>query len=568
MTEDEARAALHDDAYRYAYRRSLSARLAAAAALDAVETLAPGDQAQDAPSTTNGTGTTPAADGGNLRVRLLAAARASVEVFLPPSLPPRTERHPALQSALAALSPEDREFLLLHHWDGLGRNLAALASGQDPARLEVIEAHLIGALAAPGTLRTPERASGPGPDGDREPNSDGDSEPGSDGDRPGYEPGPPSTSLHAMLAEADPARRVTADDLARSRRALLPRGITSPEVARGPGAATPPLLTVNAAGQDPGQDPEPAGRRRGAKAQAIIGGVGLVVVAAALAAVFHPGAPAGPSGEVAGLFSLADVVAVVSTTSVEPTLVRGRVRIHQHVSVVQTVKGEEQQSPLAIDVTGRSTLERPYGRDFFPKDQIVFLVRGDHGALTPIESAGAVLTLADRRTPAATTIPGDPVPLPDVLLDAIDAVPDDELAVATSGEPPGSLDRPEVLGVRPTDDLGIRDPSEVRSGTFRGGRAGAFACLSFEFEGRRVLLRWPQGFSAYLREHTLTYRDGNAPAGDRILTVLNERGYPYVDENRSAPFILGRPTGDRGICEGRELDVWDIAVAPDSTLLF
>ncbi|WP_167133712.1 hypothetical protein [Arthrobacter sedimenti] len=52
-----------------------------------------------------------------------------------------------------------------------------------------------------------------------------------------------------------------------------------------------------------------------------------------------------------------------------------------------------------------------------------------------------------------------------------------------------------------------------------------------------------------------------------MLTVLNERGYPYVDDGRSTPFIRGVSTGERGVCGGREFEVWDIAVAPGSTLL-
>jgi hypothetical protein len=49
-TENRVRAALHDDAYRYAYRRSLSTRLASKVALEAVEALDAGSPATCDPS--------------------------------------------------------------------------------------------------------------------------------------------------------------------------------------------------------------------------------------------------------------------------------------------------------------------------------------------------------------------------------------------------------------------------------------------------------------------------------------------------------------------------------------
>ncbi len=309
----------------------------------------------------------------------------------------------------------------------------------------------------------------------------------------------------------------------------------------------------------------PVRRRR---IQTVVGAVCLVLVVAALAVALTPRTTPGPAGKSERLYGLADVVAVIAATSVEPTVVDGEMRILQRAPVVQIVKGEADPDVLTLDVTGRSTLERPYSRNFFPPHQLVFLVRDANGVLSPIEGDGSVLTLADRRTGEATTIAGDPAALPKELRDAIDAMPEEELSLATSGAAPGSLDPGSIVGIRPAEGRDAQNLPQSLLGTFRAGTGAGGACVWFEFNGRSVLIRWPDGFSAYLREPSRAHADRDPEAERRVLTVLNERGYPYVDEYRAAPFIRGVPTGGRGVCGGQDLEVWDIAVAPGSTLLF
>ncbi|OUM43497.1 hypothetical protein [Arthrobacter sedimenti] len=145
-TENRVRAALHDDAYRYAYRRSLSTRLASEVALEAVEALDAGSPATRDPSG----GVALAGIPGRLPV--LATAHAALERYLPPELPPRVQGVPDLQYALASLSPGERELLLLCHWDHLSAGDAASASQQEAGLLPVVE-------AACARLLSPEPAS-------------------------------------------------------------------------------------------------------------------------------------------------------------------------------------------------------------------------------------------------------------------------------------------------------------------------------------------------------------------------------------------------------------------------
>ena len=536
--DEPVRVALHDDAYLYAFRRSRSARLAVDVAVDAVEAVE---------------AVAPRATPAAVRILLVTEARASLQRFLPPSLPPRVEGNRDLQAALAALSPGEREFLLLRHWDGLDTEAAARASGQDPGRLTAVEA-MCGHLSA----------------------------------------GPGQAALAAVLTAADPARSVTEDDLGRSRRALraLPdapaaSGADPPDgtfdhISEGPPPNAPPNARAPSGAEPPDSPSTPApvpartitgtpaddvGAAPNRRARTIIGSTCLLLIAAVVAA-FLARQAIGPASGTAHLFESADVVAVVAAAEIRASVIDGEVRILRNASVVQTLKGESAERVLTVDVTGRSTLERPYSRTFYPPNQLMFLVHGEHGVLTPIEGEGSVLTLVNRRAPEAATPAGEPVPLPEDLRNTIRAMPPGELVLDTSGEPPGALDPAVVVGVRPDRDRDASDQPENLQGTFRMGVKGTRACVMFTYDGRLVLLRWPEGFSAYEREQVGTSTDGDPPVRHRILTVLNERGYPYVDDDRSTPFIRGVPTGGRGECGGQELEVWDIAVDPGSTLLF
>ncbi|MHA7180098.1 serine/threonine-protein kinase [Arthrobacter sp. MDB2-24] len=506
-TEDRVRAALHDDAYRYAYRRSLSTRLASEVALEAVEALDAGSPATPDPSAG-------ASDGIPGRLPVLATAHAALERYLPPALPPRVQGVPDLQYALASLSPGERELLLLCHWDGLSAGEAARASQQEADLLPVVE-------AACARLLFPEPAS--------------------------------AEAFAAVLSAADPARAVTAEDLA----------FSTPLAAVAADARTPLGTSED---PDPAFPPGGGHAARTRRSPAIVGGSCLLTLAAfALALVPRP-AP-GPAQETARLFALADVVAVVVQSRVEPTLINGRIRILRHASVVQVVKGEAARDVLTLDMTGRSSLERPHTRDIFPPHQLMFLVRNADGDLAPIEGNGSVLTLVDRRSPEATTVTGDPVPLPNELREAIRTLPVEELRLATSGEAPGSLDPDAIIGMRPPPGRDAQNLPAHQLGTFHGSARDGEACVWFEFNSRAALLRWPDGFSAYQRVSSLRTGAGDPP-DRRVLTVLNERGYPYVDSGRPTPFIRAVPTGERGMCGGREFGVWDIAVAPASTLLY
>ncbi|AUZ86581.1 hypothetical protein CVO76_02205 [Arthrobacter agilis] len=512
-TRDGRRAVLHDDAFRYAFRRSLSVRLASAAALEAVGVL------DIEPDTVPGTEPATAAD----VVPVLLAARAALERYVPPDLPPRVPSTSPLYGALAALSPGEREFLLLLHWDGLSAGDAARAAGQDVCQLPAVEARCAGMLSVGSA---------------------------------------PDVALPAVLAAVDPARTLPDRELEHSRSSLHGAAVT--------GESRPVGRPIPVDRPDGGPMPVADGRGpvRRRRIQTVVGAVCLVLVVAALAVALVPRTAPGPAGRAERLFGLADVVAVIAATSVEPTVVDGEMRILQRAPVVQIVKGEADPDVLTLDVTGRSTLERPYSRNFFPPHQLVFLVRDASGVLSPVEGDGSVLTLADRRTGEATTIAGDPAVLPDELRDAIDAMPEDELPLATSGAAPGSLDPESIVGIRPAEGRDAQNLPQSLLGTFRAGTRAGGACVWFEFNGRSVLIRWPDGFSAYLREPSRASADRDPEAERRVLTVLNERGYPYVDEYRSAPFIRGVPTGGRGVCGGQDLEVWDIAVAPGSTLLF
>ncbi|WP_434995896.1 hypothetical protein [Arthrobacter sp. Ld5] len=186
--DDGALAALHDAAYRYAFRRSVSSRLASSAALESVESL-------DGVSS-------PSAD----RVAVLRSARLVLERYLPTTLPPRAVGDSALKAALAGLAPADREFLLLHHWDGLSVGDAARLTGGNPDRLPAVETAVETACA-----------------------------------RAALRAGP---ALAAALTAADPAATIPDGDLARSRGGTLRPGIgpTVEEPARAgtsPGPAPP-----------------------------------------------------------------------------------------------------------------------------------------------------------------------------------------------------------------------------------------------------------------------------------------------------------------------------------------
>ncbi|MHA7210682.1 hypothetical protein [Arthrobacter sp. MDT1-65] len=520
--DDPMRITLHDDAYRYAFRRSRSARLAAEAALEAVEAVEGSESGRaEGASTTDARGRPD--DGEPTRLLLVAAARAVLERYLPPSLPPRVRTGSDLHAALSALAPGEREFLLLHHWDGLVVGAAARASGQDPGGLPAIEAACARRVAAPGS----------------------------------------AIDLAAVLAAADPARAVSEEDLGRSRDALSPGA---------PSDAALPAETPSPAPDAPREE-EPldlsvdgtGSRRR--RIRTTVGAACLLLIVVALVSALVPRRAAGPAEETARLYDLAEVVAIVAASSVRPTVIDGEVRMLRGARVVQFLKGEETGRVITVDVTGRSTLERTYGRSFFPPNQLMFLVRGEHGILAPLAGEDSVLTLVNRRVPEVATVTGDPAPLPDGLREAIRAMPAGEIPLETSGEPPGALDPAAVVGVRPPEGRDPQDMPGTLLGTFRVHAEDGRACVLFSFNGRAILLRWPGGFTAHERRQPGSSTDGDPATGRRILTVLNERGYPYVDDNRSTPFIRGVPTGQRGECRGQELEVWDIAVEPGSTLL-
>jgi hypothetical protein len=518
---DPVRITLHDDAYRYAYRRSRSARLAAAAAREAVEAVDAHRADHPAEPDRGADADRGARSAGEAAVLLVTAARAALERYLPPALPPRVGADD-LQAALAALAAGEREFLLLHHWDRLDVQAAARASGEDAGTLPGVEAACARRVqAAEGSV----------------------------------------VALAALLADADPARAVQEEDLGRSRHALPDR---TPATAAPPAEVrtTTPAPPVEDEPPPPGDD----GASRNRRIQMVVGATCLLLIVAALTTALLPRRAAGPAEETARLYDLADVVVVVAAANVQPTVIDGEVRILRGATVVQLLKGDETRRVLTVDVTGRSTLERTYSRSFFPPNQLMFLEHGEHGILTPMEGEGSVLTLMDRRAPEAATSNGDPAPLPDGLRDTIRALPEEELALETSGEPAGALDPAAVVGVRPPEGHDPQDMPGTLLGTFRMHAEDGQACVLFSFNGRAVLLRWPEGFTAYERR---SISDDDDPAGGlRVLTVLNERGYPYVDENRSTPFIRGVPTGIRGTCDGREVEMWDIAVDPGSTLLF
>ncbi|PPB48153.1 hypothetical protein C4K88_14315 [Arthrobacter pityocampae] len=612
MLDDyDARAALHDAAYRYAFRRSLSVRLATSAAREAIDYLHaapaaglhdPGDPADPAE------GATSAAESD--RVAVLRAARSVLQRYLPTTLPPRAVGDPALQTALADLAPADRELLLLHHWDGLPVEDAARLAGGNPGRLPAVEAACAQEVRQRGASAG-DAAADHAPAGDTTTGGAAVSDAAA-GDAV------LSTTLAALLSAADPAAAISVEDLVRSRQAL-------PGTATGPGAGVRPetravttpsivpsttgqqRVTTAAAGSAPlaaageGQvapsspgtapgsatpmpapdapDDVPAATRDfprfltrpgapGRRAQVALGTFCLLAVVAGLTAVLFPRAAPGPAGEAERLFALADVVAVVSIADLTPTQVDGELRMLQAAAVVQIVKGDAEESTLTIDVTGRSTLERPFSRDLFTPDRLMFLVRDDDGVLSPIEGDASVLTLIDRRSPETTTIAGDPAPLPDALRNAIDALPLDELALDTNGTAPGLVAEDAVLGIRPPEDDDVQNRPRNPLGSFRVlPTADDRACAVFEYDGRSVLLRWPEGFSAYERTEVLAYPNGDPRRGRQVLTVLNDRGYPYVDHQRQVPFIGGTPTGRRDECGGEELEVWDIAVEPGTTLL-
>ncbi|MHA7240868.1 hypothetical protein [Arthrobacter sp. TMS1-12-1] len=566
------RITLHDASYRYAFRRSLSTRLASSAAQEAVESVEMDPTGRDS-------------DPEAARVAVLRATRTALERYLPSTLPPRVTGDSRLQAALADLAPADRELLLLHHWDGLPVEDAARMAAREPGRLPAVEAvcalTVLGGGSAAGGGTTGATAG----NGTADDATTGDTAAGPAGAMPGI------AAFAAALAAADPAEAVTGEDLARSRRSLVgtgaretpPAGGQRPTAPTRTAAATAPagvtgVTAVTAAraaptaSEPPAHDDRPRRQPRwpGRRAQAILGTLCLLAVVAGLAVALIPRADPGPAGDVERLFALADVVAVVAVGSVEPTQVAGELRMLQPASVVQIVKGGAEGTTLMIDVTGRSTLERPYSRELFPPDRILFLVRDGDGVLSPIEGEGSVLMLVDRRSPETTTIAGDPAPLPDELRGAIDALPAEELPLDTSGAPAGSLAAESVVGTRPAEGRNVQNLPADRLGTFhvlRSGAGGDRACVVFEYNSRSVLLRWPDGFSAYEREEVLSYPDEDPQRGRQVLTVLNERGYPYVDESRRAPFISGTPTGGRGECGGQDLEIWDIAVAPGTTLL-
>jgi len=570
---DDDRIALYDAAYRYAFRRSLSTRLASSAAQEAVEALGADHFIR------------PRGSGDSNHIAVLHATRTALERYLPSTLPPRVTGDARVQAALADLAPADRELLLLHHWDGLPVEDAARMTGREPGRLPAVEAACaLKVLREDGADRDASAGATAG-DETRGDATTGDATADgapADGAKVGETP-PGQASVAAFssaLAAADPARAIIGEDLDRSRRSLDGNGKTpsteeqpapaAPRTVATPAPATPaaPAAASGSAGHD--DRPRPPGRAPSRRVQAILGTLCLLAVVAGLAAALVPRADPGPAGDVERLFALADVVAVVSVDGVEPTMVKGELRMLQAASVVQIVKGDADGTTLTIDVTGRSTLERPYSRELFPPDRLLFLVRDGDGVLSPIEGEGSVLMLVDRRSPEATTVTGDPAPLPDELRDAIHALPAEELPLDTSGRVAGSLPAESIVGIRPAEGRDVQNLPADRLGTFHVLRTAAGdgrACVVFEYNGRSVLLRWPEGFSAYDREEVLSYPDEDPQRGRQVLTVLNERGYPYVDESRQAPFISGTPTGGRGECNGQDLEIWDIAVAPGTTLL-
>ncbi|MHA7283131.1 hypothetical protein [Arthrobacter sp. TMS2-4] len=625
LDDDGAQAALHDAAYRYAFRRSLSLRLASSAALEAVGSLgaAPGvaprsqadprDHAErvDPGEPSDPTEPTHPRDAGELadpvdggtsalgadRVAVLRATRNALQRYLPTTLPPRAVGDPTLKAALADLAPADRELLLLHHWDGLPVEDAARMTGSDPRRLVAVEtacaraARRVGATAVDVTV------------GDAKAGQAGIGVPTAPQQKA---PALPDASFAAALAAADPAAAITGTDLAGSRGALRSidgrrsTGLVPPVVGEPPpaGTAAAPAAPASAAAEaasasmpdapvapaattedvplvkedvppvkedDPGLSARIGVPRR--RTGAIVGTLCLLAVLAGLVTVLIPRATPGPAGDAERLFALADVVAVVSIADLQPTQVDGELRMLQAAAVVQIVKGAAEGTTLTIDVTGRSTLERPFSRNLFTPDRLMFLVRDGDGTLSPLEEDEAVLTLVDRRSPEATTIAGDPAPLPDELRDAIHALPAEELGLDTNGTPPGLVPEEATLGTRPPED-DVENHPRSPLGTFRVLPAGdSRACVVFEYDGRAVLLRWPEGFSAYERTEVLAYPNGDPRRGRKVLTVLNDRGYPFVDDERQAPFISGTPTGERDECGGQELEVWDVAVEPGTTLL-
>lgn len=387
-----------------------------------------------------------------------------------------------------------------------------------------------------------------------------------------------STEVQDVLTAADPALLITEEELNRSRERSL--SFMDSEVTH---------IAVGGSVHDFHR--APAKRHRGRLA-----GAGLAAAAAVAASVFVAAsvgtapvntaaatvaantspAQSTPSGPLRDLFLSADDVLVLQALPNKAawqqdydTQLSGGMSGPaglglEPVNVLQVLKGARSTGRAALDVSAMPDPEQWKNTNVVaPLTYLAFIKKGPDGNGHLMSEPHALLQILNLRTAAV----GDPVRQQPVEIGAdlrsrISVAPIGDAPLATYEAAAGS----EVIREQ------TKNPVDGTSqGTINGHITASEACFTFQTSAEKVVLRWPAGFTAATRSLP---RDANGnfridgPSNADRAVVLNKWGTVYTYDTAPTPQIRGNRTGNKAVCNGETLPVFDIAPFSDGASPF
>jgi hypothetical protein len=382
-----------------------------------------------------------------------------------------------------------------------------------------------------------------------------------------------SAKVHDMLSAADPALMITEEELNRSRERSL--SFMDSDVTH---------IAVGGSIHDFHR--APAKRRWGRLAVAGLGAVAAVAASVLVASSFGT-APVNtaaasvaantsptqstPTGPLRDLFLSADEVLVIqalpNTAVWQEEYKSFMSKLGQPggpaygppglgvepVNVLQVLKGTRATGRGTLDVVAMPDAGQWKNTNIVaPLTYLAFIKKGPDGIGHLMSEPHALLQILNLRTAAI----GDPVSQQPV---EIGADLRSRIAVAPTGDVPLA-----TYEAAAGSDV-------IREGIFHGHISASEACFTFQSSAEKVVLRWPAGYTAATRslpqDANGDFRIDGPSHGDRAV-VLNKWGTVYSFDTWALPQITGNRTGEKAVCDGQSLPVFDIAPSSDGASPF
>lgn len=377
-----------------------------------------------------------------------------------------------------------------------------------------------------------------------------------------------SAKVHDMLSAADPSLMITEEELNRSRERSL--SFMDSDVTH---------IAVGGSIHDFHR--APAKRRWGRLAFAGLGAVAGVAASVLVASSFGT-APVNtaaasvaantsptqstPTGPLRDLFLSADEVLVLQAlpnkavwqqaydSQLSGTMAGPAGLGVEPVNVLQVLKGSRATGRGTLDVAAMPDPERWKNTNIVaPLTYLAFIKKGPDGIGHLMSEPHALLQILNLRTAAA----GDPVMQQPV---EIGADLRSRIAVAPTGDVP--LATYEAAAGSDVIREQAKAPDGTSEGIIHGHITASEACFTFQTSAEKVVLRWPAGYTAATRslpqDANGDFRIDGPSHADRAV-VFNKWGTVYTYDSAPAPQITGHRTGEKALCDGQNLPVFDIA---------